>query len=113
MPVIPITSLAQFNTVINADRVALSTSGHTGAGLAAGRRISSTASRTLVHIPGIDFYRVDIDHAQDVVQHVSGQTIPGFYAYRRGQKLGEIIGAQLDGLQSLVATAAAAAQSLA
>ena len=77
--------------------------------------------------PSIDFYRVDIDHAQDVVQHVSGQTvrldpiidrahadvlkyvlflcwsyntqIPGFYAYRRGQKLGELIGAYPDRLQ--------------
>src|ERR1700761_5415957 len=25
--------------------------------------------------PCVDFYRVDIDHAQDVVQHVSGQTV--------------------------------------
>ena len=25
--------------------------------------------------PGVDFYRVDIDHAQDVVQHVGGQTV--------------------------------------
>lgn len=25
--------------------------------------------------PGVDFYRVDIDHAQDVAQHVGGQTV--------------------------------------
>lgn len=25
--------------------------------------------------PTVDFYRVDIDNAQDVVQHVSGQTV--------------------------------------
>jgi thiol-disulfide isomerase/thioredoxin len=25
--------------------------------------------------PGVDFYRVDIDQAQDVVQHVGGQTV--------------------------------------
>jgi hypothetical protein len=26
-------------------------------------------------LAGVDFYRVDIDHAQDVVQHVGGQTV--------------------------------------
>jgi hypothetical protein len=24
---------------------------------------------------GVDFYRVDIDHANDIVQHVGGQTV--------------------------------------
>jgi hypothetical protein len=27
---------------------------------------------------GVDFYRVDIDHAQDVVEHVAGQTVRAF-----------------------------------
>jgi hypothetical protein len=84
--------------------------------------------------PGVDFYRVDIDHVHDVVENVGGQTvrwffsfsyassvdgawrthwhsiyvpvdscvhaqIPGFYAYQRGHKLGEIIGAHPAGFQ--------------
>jgi hypothetical protein len=27
---------------------------------------------------GVDFYRVDIDHANDIVQHVGGQTVSNF-----------------------------------
>jgi hypothetical protein len=26
-------------------------------------------------LAGVDFYRVDIDHANDIVQHVCGQTV--------------------------------------
>ena len=29
-------------------------------------------------LAGVDFYRVDIDHAHDIVQHVGGQTVRAF-----------------------------------
>ncbi|KAI9459645.1 thioredoxin-like protein [Lactarius psammicola] len=118
MVVIPITSLTQFNTVINADRVALIYFWAYWCGPCRGMTQIFNGFADSGSYPGVDFYRVDIDHAQDVVQHVGGQTmyldifpsllvmctqIPGFYAYRRGQKLGELIGAYPDGLQLYVA----------
>jgi len=113
MAVTPITSLTQFNTVINADRVALIYFWAYWCGPCRGMTPIFNGFADSGSYPGIDFYRVDIDHVQDVVRHVGGQTIPGFYAYRRGQKLGELIGAYPDRLESLLATAAVAAQRFA
>jgi hypothetical protein len=33
-------------------------------------------------LTGVDFYRVDIDHANDIVQHVGGQTVRGLTLFR-------------------------------
>jgi thiol-disulfide isomerase/thioredoxin len=33
-------------------------------------------------LAGVDFYRVDIDHANDIVQHVGGQTVRGLTLFR-------------------------------
>jgi len=111
MAVIPITSLTQFNCIINMDRVAIIYLWAYWCGPCRGMtpifdRVADSGS-----LAGVDFYRVDIDQATDIVQHVGGQTIPGFYVYQRGQKLGELIGANSTGLENLFVTATRAAQS--
>ncbi|KAI0253296.1 thioredoxin [Lactifluus subvellereus] len=111
MAVIPITSLAQFNSVISTDRVAVIYFWAYWCGPCRGMTPIFNGVADSGSFAGVDFYRVDIDHAHDVVEHVAGQTIPGFYAYQRGRKLGEVIGARPAELQNLFATAARAAQS--
>ncbi|KAI0299913.1 thioredoxin [Russula brevipes] len=111
MAVLPLTSLAQFNNVINTGRVAVIYFWAYWCGPCRGMTPIFNGVADSGSLVGVDFYRVDIDHANDIVQHVCGQTIPGFYVYQRGQKLGELVGANPAELQNLFALAARAAQS--
>ncbi|KAH9958961.1 thioredoxin-like protein [Russula dissimulans] len=99
MAVVQLTSLAQFNNVINADRVAVIYFWAYWCGPCRGMTPIFNGVADSGSLAGVDFYRVDIDHANDIVQHVGGQTIPGFYVYQRGRKLGELIGAKPAELQ--------------
>jgi len=113
MPVVPLSSLAQFHSIINGDRVAVIYFWAYWCGPCRGMTPIFNGVADSGSLAGVDFYRVDIDHAHDVVQHVGGQTIPGFYVYQRGQKLSELVGAYPVELQNLFATAVRAAQSCA
>jgi len=113
MAIVPLTSLPQFHTIINSDRVSVIYFWAYWCGPCRGMTPIFNGVADSGSLVGVDFYRVDIDHANDIVQHVGGQTIPGFYVYSRGQKLGELIGAYPSELQNLFATALRAAQSCA
>ncbi|KAF8481604.1 thioredoxin [Russula ochroleuca] len=111
MAVIPLTSLSQFNCVINTDRVAIIYFWAYWCGPCRGMSPIFDGVANSGSLVGVDFYRVDIDQAIDIVQHVGGQTIPGFYVYHRGQKLRQLIGASELELQNLFGAATRAAQS--
>ncbi|RDX50548.1 thioredoxin [Lentinus brumalis] len=50
----------------------------------------------------IDFYKVDVDEAQDIAQEVGVRAMPTFAAFHKGQKVKEIVGANPPALQALV-----------
>jgi thiol-disulfide isomerase/thioredoxin len=102
MTVVPLTSLTQFHSVvssfaaeatrflplvlspippplqINADRVAVIYFWAYWCGPCRGMTPIFNGVADSGSLAGVDFYRVDIDHAQDVVQHVGGQTVRAF-----------------------------------
>jgi thioredoxin 1 len=55
-----------------------------------------------------EFYKVDIDNLADIAQRYSIRSIPLFVAFKDGNKIGELLGANKHGLQTLVQTHAVA-----
>ena len=104
MAIVPLTSLPQFNTVvslqlssqsthtcsflrcfvppldvqINSDRVSVIYFWAYWCGPCRGMTPIFNGVADSGSLVGVDFYRVDIDHANDIVQHVGGQTVSNF-----------------------------------
>ncbi|KAI0370039.1 thioredoxin [Pilatotrama ljubarskyi] len=56
---------------------------------------------------GVEFYKVDVDEAQDIAQEVGVRAMPTFMAFKNGSKIGETVGANPPALQNLIQTIAA------
>ncbi|KAI0275391.1 thioredoxin-like protein [Gloeopeniophorella convolvens] len=104
----PITSLEQFHTIVSSPRVALVYFWAYWA-LPCTPMTPLVAAHATARAPGIDFYRVDIDATPDIARAADGRTIPAFYVYSRGRKVGEVVGAAPDALEKLVREATATA----
>ncbi|KAM5474303.1 hypothetical protein MauCBS54593_001877 [Microsporum audouinii] len=53
-------------------------------------------------IPGIDFYKVDVDVEDEISQEVGIRAMPTFIVFKDGNKIDELIGANPSGLKSMI-----------
>ncbi|KAL1695487.1 thioredoxin-like protein [Schizophyllum commune] len=53
-------------------------------------------------VPGIEGFKVDVDRQEEIAQAVGVRTTPTFVAFKGGEKIGEVIGANPLALQELM-----------
>eukprot|EP01026_Neomeris_dumetosa_P046260 TRINITY_DN39359_c0_g1_i5.p3 TRINITY_DN39359_c0_g1~~TRINITY_DN39359_c0_g1_i5.p3 ORF type:complete len:151 (-),score=29.42 TRINITY_DN39359_c0_g1_i5:273-725(-) len=55
--------------------------------------------------PDVIFLKVDVDQLPGIAQSCSVSAMPTFQAFVKGQKVGEVVGANIAGLQTLIQNA--------
>ncbi|MFI8483954.1 thioredoxin [Streptomyces rubrogriseus] len=102
MPVTPITSMSQFQKIINDSKPAVIDFWAAWCGPC--RQISPVLENISKEPEnsGIDFYKVDVDDHQDIAQEVGIKAMPTFVVFKDGNKVGELVGANPAGLKQLV-----------
>ncbi|TPX72830.1 hypothetical protein SpCBS45565_g00299 [Spizellomyces sp. 'palustris'] len=104
MPPIHITSHAEFTKHISASTLASFTTvidfyaTWCGPCKAIAPRYESLATK----YPSVTFLKVDVDEHQDITRECSVSAMPTFHLYRSGNRLGEVVGADINRVEHLV-----------
>ncbi|RPD64761.1 thioredoxin [Lentinus tigrinus ALCF2SS1-7] len=95
-----VSSLEEFKTIINGDKPAVFDFWATWCGPC--KLISPIFEKLSEQTDAVDFYKVDVDEAQDIAQEVGVRAMPTFMAFKQGNKVKEVVGANPPALQGLV-----------
>ena len=57
--------------------------------------------------PGAVFIKVDVDEVPDVAQELGVRAMPTFFAFKNGEKINEMLGANPPGLEQLISKSVA------
>ncbi|KAB8272279.1 thioredoxin-like protein [Aspergillus minisclerotigenes] len=105
MPVEAINSYQQFQELITGDKPVLVDFWATWCGPC---RAISPVFEEMSNAEGLDnvgFYKVDVDAQEQVAQEVGIRAMPTFMLFRNGVKVGDLVGANRQGLAELVTKA--------
>ncbi|KAH9914625.1 thioredoxin [Epithele typhae] len=98
--------LQEFKDIINGDTVAIFDFWATWCGPC--RNISPIFEKLASQDGGAKFYKVNIDEAADVAEEVGIRALPTFIAFKSGQKIKEVVGANASDLAAMIESSVAA-----
>ncbi|KJE91856.1 thioredoxin [Capsaspora owczarzaki ATCC 30864] len=100
MSTIHVTSKAEFDTHINGDKLVIVDFYATWCGPC--KMIAPQIEKLAAENTGITFLKVDVDELEDVAASCSISAMPTFQAFRKGSKVGEVIGANVKAVIELL-----------
>ncbi|PSS31006.1 hypothetical protein PHLCEN_2v2452 [Hermanssonia centrifuga] len=103
MPVTPITSLEQFRETIKSDKVTVFDFWASWCGPC--KAISPVYEHLSNITPEVEFYNVNVDQQPEITEEM-----PTFMAFKRGQKINEVLGSNPDNLEVLLNTSESASK---